>query len=194
MEQKRFDPSKLDRLNHPDRIHNFPILDILNELNIDNPKTILDIGVGTAFYSKPVAEKFPDALIYAADISDVMIEWMEKHVVPDYPNIKTLKLHDHQIPLADESNDFIFMVNLHHELDDPALTLNECYRLLKPGGFLAISDWRKEYSEKGPSIELRYEIETVINQMIHNQFLIYYSSSEYPDNFVIIGKKPNLER
>ena len=56
-------------------------------------------------------------------------------------------------------------------------------------GYIAISDWRKEPSEKGPSFEIRYETEKVIDQLISNGFQLVSCQTDYPDNFVIIGKK-----
>ena len=189
MEQKRFSPDKLDRLNHPERIKNFPIVQIMEELDLKNPNFIVDMGAGTAFYSKPIAEKYPNCTIYATDISEVMIHWMEENILPSFPNIKTIKTEDHTIPLESDSVDFTFMVNLHHELDTPELNLQECYRILKKGGCIAISDWRKEHSEKGPSFELRYDPITVMAQLLASGFKIVFNSSEFPDNFVIIAVK-----
>jgi SAM-dependent methyltransferase len=189
MEEKRFNPDKLDRLNHPDRIHNFPVLDILEQIGFQETGKVVDIGAGTAFYSKPIAEKFPNSTIIAADISDVMIQWMEENVLPSYPTIQTLKIEDHHLPLDTGTIDFAFMVNLHHELDVPELNLKECYRILRKGGFLAISDWRKEQSEKGPSFELRYDPITVMAQLLSAGFQVIYNSADYPDNFVIVAVK-----
>lgn len=189
MEQKRFNPGKLDRLNDPSRILNFPILDILDQLQVNDLKLVVDLGAGTAFYAKPIAEKFKDCKVIAADISDIMIDWMKEHVIPYFPNIQTLKMEDHTLDIPDQSVDLIFMVNLHHELDSPELTLQESYRVLKNGGFIAISDWRKEPSEKGPSYELRYETEKVIDQLISNGFQLISCHTNYPDNYVVIGKK-----
>lgn len=189
MEQKRFDPGKLDRLNDPSRILNFPILDILDQLQINDPKIVVDLGAGTAFYAKPIAEKFKDCKVIAADISDIMIDWMKEHVIPHFPNIQTLKMVDHILDIPDQSVDLIFMVNLHHELNSPELTLQESFRVLKNGGFIAISDWRKEPSEKGPSFDLRYETDTVVKQLYNSGFELVSCNTDYPNNFVIIGKK-----
>lgn len=192
MEQKRFDPSKLDRLNAPERIKNFPVLEIMDQLQLNNPQLVVDLGAGTAFYSIPIAEKFKDCKVIATDISDIMIEWMKEHVIPNFPNIQTLKMEDQILDIQDQSVDLLFMVNLHHELNSPELTLKESFRVLKYGGYIAISDWRKEPSEKGPSFELRYETETVLKQIQTTGFEIISCKTNYPDNFVIIGKKSNI--
>ncbi|MBP1673214.1 MAG: Methyltransferase type 11 [Bacteroidetes bacterium] len=189
MEEKRFNPDKLDRLNHPDRIYNFPVLEILDMIGVQETSTVVDIGAGTAFYSKPIAEKFPNCTIIAADISDLMIQWMEENIVSSFPNIHTLKMEDHRLPLETGSVDFTFMVNLHHELDTPELNIQECYRILKKGGYLAISDWRKEQSDKGPSYDLRYDPITVMSQLLASGFIVVFNSSDYPDNFVILAVK-----
>jgi SAM-dependent methyltransferase len=189
MEEKRFNPGKLERLNDPERLKEFPVEYVIDLTGITNPEVLIDIGAGTAFFSIPFAKRYKSCRIYACDISEIMIEWMTKNIFPDYPHIIPLQLTDHQVPLEDNVADLIFMVNLHHELDNPEDTLNECYRLLKPGGSIAISDWRKETTDKGPSVNLRYEPEEVKKQLQKSGFQKVEYYTHFPHNFLVVAKK-----
>ena len=64
--------------------------------------------------------------------------------------------------LPGDSCDLVFMSNLWHELDDDAAVLGEVKRLLRPGGRLAILDWRGDMvSPPGPPISHRVPLETL---------------------------------
>ena len=189
MEEKRFDPQKLDKLNKPSRIKEFSLDLIIEQTGLLNPKTIVDIGAGTGFYSIPFAVRYPKSKIYALDISDVMIIWMKENIVPKHDNIVPVKMEDNQTNLQDASADLVFMVNLHHELDKPDLMLKEAYRILKDNGFIAISDWRKENTNKGPSYHLRYDTKQVKLQLSNSGFKNIKIYKNFPNNFLIIGGK-----
>ena len=189
MEERKFDVKKLDKLNNPERLKEFPAETILKLANINNPKTLIDLGAGTGFFSIPFAKKIKDSKIYACDISEVMIDWMKEHITNEYDNIIPLKMEENSIPLENEIADFLFMVNLHHELNDPEKTLTECYRLLKPKGKIAISDWKKENTSHGPSINFRYNTKSVEKQLLENGFHNISLHTNFPNNFLIIGEK-----
>ncbi|HRW62225.1 MAG TPA: class I SAM-dependent methyltransferase [Bacteroidales bacterium] len=189
MSSKKFDVTKLNKLNNPERIKDFPLEFILEHLQIKDLKVIIDLGAGTGFYSIPFASRFKSCKIYACDISDTMIDWMKDNVVPLHSNIITVKMGENNVPLHNEMADLLFMVNLHHELDNPEKILKESYRVLKSNGSIAISDWRKEASEHGPSIDIRYAAEKVEAQLKTTGFKNIRIFNDFPNNFVIIAEK-----
>ena len=189
MEEKRFNPAKLDKLNDPARLKDFPVDFVIPHLSVSNPKTMVDIGAGTGFFSKQFAQQFPGSVIYALDISEIMVNWMNKHIVNDYKNINPLQMDDNMTHLQDQLADLVFMVNLHHELYNPELMLKESYRILKPNGNIAISDWRKEAAEQGPPREIRCEPEQVKDQLKVAGFRNIQTFTNFPNNFLIIGQK-----
>lgn len=189
MEEKRFDPSKLDRLNNPERAMDFPVETVLELAGITDINIAIDYGAGTGFYSKKLANASPNAKIFALDISPVMINWMVENVVNDYPNIIPQLIEDNQTGLDSDKADFLFMVNLHHELYDRSATLTECHRLLKSSAVIAISDWRREPMDKGPSFEIRVEADQVATELKESGFEIITISNDFPNNFLVLAKK-----
>jgi ubiquinone/menaquinone biosynthesis C-methylase UbiE len=189
MEDKVFDPTNLAKLNNPIRFNELPPEFIINMAAIKKPEVIIDLGAGTGFYSTPFAEIYKLCKIYACDISDVMINWIQENISPKYDNIIPLKMDENNVPLNNNIADFLFMINLHHELNSPDKMLNECYRLLKPQGKIAISDWKKEKTMYGPPIEFRYHANDIKKQLVVAGFKKIDIYSELLNNFLIIAEK-----
>lgn len=189
MHEKRFDPRKLEKLNQPERLKNLPPEYILERADVKDPKVLVDVGAGTGFFSVPFAQKFPNSKIFALDISETMVTWMTDNILPHYPNIVVNLMNNNQLDLPDSSVDFLFMINLHHELDEPLKMLAECKRVLKPGGKIAISDWKREQTDGGPPLEIRYEIATVEQELKQTQFQEINSYNELSTNFLVTAMR-----
>ena len=190
MSDKKFDPKKLAKLNNPQRLVDIPPEYIQSKLNIKESKTIVEIGAGTAFFSVAFLKQFNPSKVFACDISDSMIDWMQKNISPDYPSIIPIKNRESSVPLDDHTADLVFMIALHHELDNPALILDEACRLLGPGGKVLIVDWKKEEMPQGPPLTIRCRPETIENQLIKSNFKEIQIFKELPKHFVIVGRKP----
>jgi ubiquinone/menaquinone biosynthesis C-methylase UbiE len=189
MHEKQFDSKKLHKLNNPRRLREIPPGFIAEKAGIENPEVIIDLGAGTGFFSIPFAEIYKDCTIYACDISVIMINWMKKNVSPRYNTIIPVKMEDSHVPLKDAIADFLFMINLHHELDRPGKTLKECYRLLKAKGKIAISDWKKEKTDHGPPLEIRYTPDEVKEQLHGTGFVNISIHTGLTANYVVIAEK-----
>lgn len=189
MENKRFDPKKLEKLNNPERAAEVPVATLLKRAGVENPGIVIDLGAGTGFFSKEIAGLYNDCKIYACDISEIMVDWMKNNIAGKYQNIIPLKMDDSHIPLDDGIADFLLMINLHHELDNPEKTLKECSRLLKPGGKIAISDWKKEDMEHGPPQKIRCTPEEVRSQLQSTGFSDITIFNDFKNNFLVIAKK-----
>jgi ubiquinone/menaquinone biosynthesis C-methylase UbiE len=189
MQDKIFDPKKLNKLNNLSRLIHLPPELIIEKADIKNPNIIIDIGAGTGFYSIPFAKKFNKSKIYSFDISTIMVDWMKENLVSSHRNIFPILMKDNIVPLENEIADLVMMINLHHELSSQEKTLNECFRLLKPKGKIVISDWKKEKTEFNPPFEIRYESEKVKEELIHAGFKNVNIFNELKYNFLIVAEK-----
>ncbi len=189
MKNNKFDPKKLQKLNNPKRLIDIPPDYVWGKLKMEFPGVFVDLGTGTAFFSIAFLRRFNPSKIYACDSSEVMINWMEENVSPKYPNIVPIKTDEHSIPLNDEIADLVFMINLHHELDTPSLTIKESNRLLKAGGKVLIVDWKKEDMPEGPPVEIRYLPEQIEGQLINAGFKQIDIYNDLQKHFVIVGQK-----
>lgn len=189
MSEKKFDPKKLNKLNNPERLKDIPPEYIWNKLNITNPDTLIDIGAGTGFFSIPFLKHIKRGKIFACDISDIMIQWMNDNICPKYPNIVPVKMEENRVPLKDGIADLVYMINLHHELEKPEEILKESLRLLKSNGKIFIADWKKEEMPEGPPLKIRYSPEKVNAQLTNSGFKNIGIYNAMPKHFIIIAEK-----
>lgn len=152
----KFDPSKLEKLNDPGRFESLPPEVIWRASGAKDPRTIVEIGAGTGMFSGAFARLAPQATVYAVDVEPVMIDWMRR----ERPEVAAGRVvpvlsEERHVPLADAIAELVVMINLHHELADPAAIYSEAHRLLVPGGRVVVVDWARRETPKGPPLAVR---------------------------------------
>jgi len=190
MSAHKFDPKKLKKLNNPQRLTDIPAEYVWDKLSNKTPQTIVEIGAGTAFFCKAFLQHSQPERIYACDLSTIMIEWMEKHVTPQYPVIVPVQTGESQVPLDSTLSDLVFTINLHHELEQPEQLIKESRRLLQPGGEIIIIDWKKQEMQDGPPIHIRCTPEKISSQLQSSGFEEISVYDELKKHFVAVAKKP----
>lgn len=156
MTHETFNPAKLDKLNDPARLARMDPPRLWAAAGAHNPSVVVEIGAGTGIFAARFAEFAPRATVYAVDTEPLMVGWMEGHKVPglDGRLVPVLVTGD-KVPLPDGIADVVFMIDLHHELADPAKTYAEANRLLRGGGTVVVADWRPDAEPGGPPQGIR---------------------------------------
>ncbi|MDD4307964.1 MAG: class I SAM-dependent methyltransferase [Thermoplasmata archaeon] len=165
MESRKFTPDRMARLDRPERLKEYDIPGIISGIGISEGMAVADIGAGTGFFSIPFSEAAGSkGRVLAVDLSVEMLEALgAKAKVLGLTNIKTVLSTEEAIPIPDGSVDIAFMSNVFHELEGDG-TMREIARILKPGGRLAILDWKKVYEENGPPYRHRISAPDVISR------------------------------
>lgn len=161
------DPARIARLRDPERLKTLPPEAVWEALPpINAAGTIVDIGAGVGYLTLPFARRLPGCRVVACDILPGMLELLAAAAAQEgLANVETLAMEATRVPLSDGSADLVAMAQVHHELSDPPALLADCRRLLKPGGMLAIIDWKDEETGKGPTPGRRVP-ETVIREQM----------------------------
>jgi len=183
-----FDPKKLNKLNNPERLKDIPPEYIWNKLALENVKTIVDIGAGTGFFSIPFMKLSGAKQVFACDISETMINWMQENLSEEHPNILPIQMKEEILPLENSIADLVFMITLHHELKNPLENLKEARRLLKKGGKIFIIDWKTTEMKQGPPLNVRCKTEDVKEQIKEAGFTNIIVDDSLPKFFLIIGE------
>ncbi len=187
---RKFDPKKLAKLNDPGRLQYLNPEIIWENADIEKPAVLIDIGAGTGFFAVLFSRKMINGKVYACDISEEMIGWMNDNFPAEMKSIVIpVKMEENSVPLADGIADLVYMINLHHELEQPLKLLKEARRLLKKDGKLMIIDWKKEETPEGPPLEIRITAETIQSQMSESGFSDTEKYSVLPYHNFFIGEK-----
>lgn len=161
MAHQKFDMAKLERLNDTGRFDSMVPEVMWRALGEPTPEVIVEIGAGTGLFSERFSRFAPQATVYAVDMAPEMIEWMTKHRCGDDTDeghasrLVPLLSTETAVPLDDGVADLVIMLNVHHELADPAATYAEAYRLLRSCGQVLIVDWAARETPKGPPQSIR---------------------------------------
>jgi ubiquinone/menaquinone biosynthesis C-methylase UbiE len=136
-------------------------------LYIKPGETVLDLGCGQGRYTLPLASRVgPKGTVYGADLwEEGLATLTEKAREQGLANIRTLFADvSRPLPLTDGSVDLIFLATVLHDLAEAGQAqgaLTEIARLVKPGGRLAVLEFKKIAGPPGPPLHIRLSPEDV---------------------------------
>jgi ubiquinone/menaquinone biosynthesis C-methylase UbiE len=107
-------------------------------------EVVLDVGCGSGYLSLPIAARLDTGKVLCLDLSEEMLAGLEKraHAVGLDGRVQAVKAPADASGLAASSVNLVVCNNVLHELADPGACAEEWARLLKPGGRMALSDFR----------------------------------------------------
>ena len=188
--EKKFDPKKLAKLNDPARLEYMPPDYIWRAMGYGGKGDVIDIGAGTGFFALQFNRISPGVKIYACDLSDVMVDWMKGNLPLEVRDtIVPMMMAESSVPLGDSIAGLVYMINLHHELEEPAKLIREARRLLMPGGLLAIIDWKKAETPSGPPMEIRVEESLIEAQMTEGGFTNIKKHAGFAYHNFLVGQR-----
>ncbi len=116
---------------------------------------VADVGAGTGFFAIPAATLLAGSgTVYAIDISEELVELLrERKIEHVLDNLVPVHSKVDRIPLDSSVADIVLLANVLHDI--PPATLAEAIRLLKPGGRLVNTDWKKVETPGGPPLHIR---------------------------------------
>ena len=124
-------------------------------LQIPQGASVADIGAGSGYITLLLSAAVgPTGRVFANDLQPQMIEILRRRLASQHVMNVTLvqgAVDDPNLPPA--SVDLALMVDVYHELSRPQAMLQKLRSALKPGGRLALVEYRKE----DPAIPIKFE-------------------------------------
>ena len=107
--------------------------------------TVLDLGCGSGALTIPYAQAVgPEGRVYGLDIQPDMLDLLVRKLAqPDnkaISNVLPIRASAEHLPFADNSLDVVGVTSVLYEIPDPQQALHEIKRVLRVGGYLAISE------------------------------------------------------
>jgi ubiquinone/menaquinone biosynthesis C-methylase UbiE len=120
--------------------------------------TFVDLGCGNGFFALPAARAVgTDGRVLALDADPELVEELRQRA--EERKVKNLFASSGRAEdaiLCERCADIVFMGNVLHDFDDPALVLANARTMLRPGGVLVDLDWKDEPSPVGPPMSIRF--------------------------------------
>lgn len=119
---------------------------------------LLDAGCGTGGLLSILHARFPDWSLHGIDISDIAVRYASQASSAEIRQGSVTEL-----PYADASFDAIVSTDvMYHRLVDPHTMLDQCCRVLKPGGLLVLNlpayQWLRSYHDDHVQTGQRYTL------------------------------------
>ena len=111
---------------------------------IRGDEVVLDIGAGTGRFSLMIAKQLRAGKVICLDLSEEMVQHLKRKAEKEnlQDRIQILKCEASSSGLENESADLVMSHSVFHELSRPEEVLTEMLRVLKPSGWVMITDFR----------------------------------------------------
>ena len=152
---KSFDDPARDAWQMPARV--------IEALELKSGAKVADIGAGTGYFSMRLA-KVPGVSVFAADIEPKMVEYLKQRAQKEHATNVTAVLAGQSNPNLPEPVDVILVVDTYHHLPNRPAYFRELRKALRPGGRVAIVDFRKEAPD-GPPAHFRFTPQQIQDEM-----------------------------
>lgn len=152
---KAFDDPARDAWQMPARV--------IDALTLKPGMKVADVGAGTGYFSMRLA-RTPGVSVFAVDVEPKMVEYLKQRAATEkLPNV-TPVLAAAASPKLPEPVDVVLVVDTFHHLPSRPSYFRELRRSLKPGGRVAIVDFRKD-SPEGPPAHFRFTPQQIEDEM-----------------------------
>jgi cyclopropane fatty-acyl-phospholipid synthase-like methyltransferase len=153
---KSFDDPARDAWQMPDRV--------IAALKLPSDASVADIGAGTGYFSVRLAKAVAKGTVYAVDIEPGMLAHITKRAAAEkLGNIVTVQATAGS-PKLPTAVDAVVVVDTYHHIPARPAYFRALKASLKPGGRVAIVDFRKD-SPSGPPPEFRFEAAQIVREM-----------------------------
>ena len=187
-EPGKFDASRWRALLDERRRQRWQPLDFLAMTGVSAGQVAVDLGSGPGFWTLPLAQLVGESgTVWAIDSSQEMLAALADGRPP--AQVRLLPADLPAIPLADAVADFAWAAFVFHEVAPPERLAEEARRVLRPGGRLAVLDWRPESTGKqGPPPAHRLAADHVVAMLRRVGFTTATQRWSDADTYLVVAE------
>jgi len=174
------DPAR-DAWQQPDRV--------LGALALTPAMVVADIGAGTGYFAVRLARAVPRGQVIATDIEPDMIRYLTERARREgLANLRAVQTPPDSPQLAASSVDRVLVVNVWHHLGDRAAYAKQLAEALRPGGQIAVVDFKLD-SSHGPPRPHRLAPEAIAADLRAAGLATEVSAVDLPEQYIVIARR-----
>ena len=138
---------------------------VIEALALPAGAKVADIGAGTGYFSTRLAKAAARPTVFAVDLEPAMVGYLTKRAVTEgLANLRAVQASATS-PNLPEPVDVVLVVDTFHHIGERATYFAGLRKLLRPGGRVAIIDFRKDAPGDGPPAHFRFTPEQISAEM-----------------------------
>ena len=166
---------------------------LITNLELEPDDVVADIGAGTGYFSFRMSPLVPDGKVLAVDIQQEMLDMISRRKGDGWSNVETILGNVDNPNLPEGAVDLILLVDAYHEFSHPREMGEAMVRALKPGGRVALVEYRKE-DPQVPIKELHKMSEVQAKKEMAALGLIWMETKDVlPQQHLMFFQKPTPE-
>lgn len=159
--------------------------EVIQALALKPDAVIADIGSGTGYFSARLANMVPKGRVYGVDTEPDMVKYLAERAKREGLKNITAVTGAPGDPRLPEKVDLIIMVDVFHHVEDRGRYFRRLRDSLKPGGRIAIIDFRMD-SPDGPPKSARIAPERVKTELKGAGYALVQEHAFLPHQYFLI--------
>jgi predicted methyltransferase len=159
--------------------------EVIETLKLKPDAVVADIGAGTGYFAVRFANMVPKGRVYAVDVEPDMVKYLAERAKKEKrPNLVAVAgaPDDPRLP---EKADLIVLVDVYHHIDSRERYFRKVAGYLKPGGRVAIIDFRLD-SPQGPPKAARVAPQRVVAELKGAGYALAAEHRFLPNQYFLI--------
>ncbi|HXV09770.1 MAG TPA: class I SAM-dependent methyltransferase [Burkholderiales bacterium] len=159
--------------------------EVIQALKLKPDAVIADIGSGTGYFAARFANMVPKGRVYGVDTEPDMVKYLANRAQREGLKNVTAIAGTPDDPRLPEKTDLIILVDVYHHIENRGPYFSRLQNLLKPGGRLAVIDFRMD-SPEGPPVSARIAPERVKAELAGAGYSLTQEHSFLPNQYFLI--------
>ena len=161
---------------------------VLDVLGVKAGQTVADVGCGSGYFTVHLARRVgPSGHVYASDLQPEMLALLRKKVDAErLKNVTAVLAADADAKLPAGVLQLALLVDVYHELHDPAKTLAQLAEALAPKGRLALVEYRAEDPNVPIKPEHKMTLAQIKAELAANGFSFLFSDESLPQQRIVV--------
>ena len=168
-------------------------------LDLTAGRTVADIGAGDGELTVALARIVgPTGRLYATELESDRLRAIRRAAESaGLKNVTVLEAHATRTNLPDRCCDALVVRNVYHHFENPALINKSLYQSLKPGGRLAVIDFRPDSAEsadptrRADGAQHGVTAATVVCELRQAGFELVAMEAESRRGFMVVMRRPS---